>query len=419
MKTKRIFVLFLLLTFFVNFNVVNAEERVCVYFFWGKGCPHCAQEKNFLEGLQKRYPQVELHGFEIYYNKTNAELFNKIADLFNAKPVGVPMTFIDGKAFIGFDWGDVEIFHPRYMAYIGYSDVIEKTIVKCIQEGGCDCPSLEIETPEIESNVSEENVSAPSRVEANISEEESVSLPVSPLKKTITLPLFGEISTESSLLILGLALGLVDGTFNPCALSVIFFLFAYLMSIGSRKKSLMIGSVYGLTVFFVYLVFMYGLLNVIMLTGYFDVIKTIAGVLILIAGIIEIKDFFFYGKWVSLEIPKFAKPTIEKLVKMATLPSAFLLGIFVSFVEIPCAGVFPFIYITILGERVASAAASLIYLIWYCFFFVFPLIILTLIFYFGWMKVEEAEKKRLKIRKYMRLVAGLIMISLAIWLLVS
>ena len=404
MKTKEVFILSFLLIFFVSFNVVSAEEKVCVYFFWGKGCPHCAQEKTFLESLQEKYPQLELHGFEIYYNRTSAELFNKIADLFNAKPVGVPMTFIDGKAFIGFDWGNVEFFHPRYKAFIGYSDVIEKAIVECIQHGGCDCPSPEIETQKIESNVIE---------------EENVSVPISPLKKTITLPLFGRISTETSLLILGFALGLVDGTFNPCALSVIFFLCAYLMGIGSRKKSLMVGSVYGLTVFFVYLVFMYGLLNVIMLTGYLDIIKMIAAILILIAGIIEIKDFFFYGKWVSLEIPKFAKPTIEKLIKMATLPSAFLLGIFVSFVEIPCAGVFPFIYITILGERVTSAAASLIYLIWYCLFFISPLIILTFIFYFGWMKVEEAEEKRLKTRKYMRLAAGLIMISLAIWLLVS
>jgi len=40
--------------------------------------------------------------------------------------------------------------------------------------------------------------------------------------------------------------------------------------------------------------------------------------------------------------------------------------------------------------------------------------ILTLVFYFGWMKVEKAEETRLKLRKYMRLVAGLMMLALGL-----
>jgi cytochrome c biogenesis protein CcdA len=218
------------------------------------------------------------------------------------------------------------------------------------------------------------------------------------------------VSTELPIPLLGAMLGLIDGGFNPCALSVLFFLIAYLMALGSRKKCLLIGLTYSSMVFVVYFLFMYGVLNVISIIGYLEIIKTIVGILIIVAGAIELKDFFWYGKGVSLEIPKFAKSPIEKLTKAATIPSAILLGVLVSFVEIPCAGAFPLIYLTILART--SGVMNVLYLLWYNFFFVLPLVVLVIVFYFGLLKVEEAEEKRIKFRKYMRLVAGLIMLSL-------
>ena len=231
--------------------------------------------------------------------------------------------------------------------------------------------------------------------------------------KEIEIPIIGSISTELPLPVLGALLGFVDGAFNPCALSVLFFLIAYLMALGSKKKCLMIGLTYSLMVFIVYFSFMYGILSIISSIGYLETIKTIVGVVVMIAGFIELKDFFFYGKWISLEIPSIAKPTIERLIKMATIPSAILLGLFVSIVEIPCAGAFPFIYLTILADR-ASGIMNFVYLLWYNLFFVVPLVILTIIFYLGLLKIEKAEEKRLKTRKYMRLIAGLIMVLLGL-----
>jgi len=233
--------------------------------------------------------------------------------------------------------------------------------------------------------------------------------------ETVEIPIIGEISTELPIVFLGAILGFIDGGFNPCALSVLFFLIAYLMALGSRKKSLTIGLTYSLMVFIVYFLFMYGILNVLSIIGYLEVVKTVAGGIIILAGMIEIKDFFFYGKGFSLQIPKFAKPTIEKLTKAATVPSAVLLGLFVSLVEIPCAGAFPFIYLTILAERV-TGVMNVVYLLWYNLFFVAPLITLTFIFYQGIVQVEKAEKTRLKLRKYMRLIAGLIMLTLGLFM---
>jgi len=402
MKTKLILILFLL-SFLFSIMFVRAENEVCVYFFWGRGCPICNDEKPFLQSLEEKYPELEVKQFEVKYNQENRELFEKISKAFNTISSGVPMTFINGKVFVSFAEGNAVIYHPTYKAYIGYSGAIENAIEECIEMGGCDCPSedLIIEEP------SDTN-------------QTGGYVPVTPVtEQIITLPIIGEISLGTSLTLLGAVLGFVDGALNPCALSVIFFLFAYLMGIGSRKKSLTLGLVYAFTVFIVYFLFMYGILNVILITGYLSIIKFIAGVVIIIAGIIELKDFFWYGKGFSLEIPKFAKPSIERLIKVATIPSALLLGLLVSLVEIPCAGIFPFIYITVVGERVVNAAASLIYLLWYNIFFVVPLIFLTLIFYSGLVRAEEAEKKRLKSKKYMRLIAGIIMITLGVWMLMG
>jgi len=235
---------------------------------------------------------------------------------------------------------------------------------------------------------------------------------------TVNIPIFGNISKELPIPLMGAILGLIDGGFNPCALSVLFFLIAYLMALGSRKKCLLIGLTYSFMVFIVYFLFMYGILNVLSIIGYLETIKTIAGIVIILAGIIEIKDFLWYGKGVSLEIPKFAKSPIERLIKAATIPSAILLGLFVSLVEIPCAGAFPFIYLTILADK-TSGIINVMYLLWYNIFFILPLVILTIIFYFGWLKVENAEQTRLRTRKYMRLIAGLIMLALGFAMLLK
>jgi riboflavin transporter FmnP len=56
------------------------------------------------------------------------------------------------------------------------------------------------------------------------------------LAQEVQVPLIGKISGETPVIILGMILGLMDGVFNPCALSVLFFLIAYLMGLGSKRK---------------------------------------------------------------------------------------------------------------------------------------------------------------------------------------
>ncbi|MEM5883034.1 MAG: hypothetical protein QXQ77_02220, partial [Candidatus Aenigmatarchaeota archaeon] len=56
-------------------------------------------------------------------------------------------------------------------------------------------------------------------------------------------PILGDIS-KLPVILIGILAGLVDGIFNPCALSVLFFMVAYMLALGSRRKLLIIGISY-------------------------------------------------------------------------------------------------------------------------------------------------------------------------------
>jgi len=133
-----------------------------------------------------------------------------------------------------------------------------------------------------------------------------------------------------------------------------------------------------------------------------------------LAGLVMIKDFFAYGKWFSLEIPKSTKPAVEKLIKKGTIPSAILLAGLSSLVELPCTAGIPLVYTTLLAQRQVNHFA---YLFWYNLFFVIPLLLIIAGVAFAWAQADKLEKWRLNFRKYMRLAAGAILVFLAIALL--
>jgi thiol-disulfide isomerase/thioredoxin len=442
---------FLLTAFSSSFNISFATKNntVCVFLFYSNGCPHCAQERPFLQQLLQKYP-IDLHEFEVG-NPDNSNLWYQISNKYKTQPIGVPMTFIGDKVFIGFAYGDQEVFNSQYNAFIGYSSVIEKAIKEYVEKGGAGCPSEISPSSAINQTFTLISQSANSSINLHsniiliviliiaigtifVLLRNKIKIKIKKgvisflfaflllpfvLAQEVQVPLIGKISGETPVIILGMILGLMDGVFNPCALSVLFFLIAYLMGLGSKRKCLVIGTIYSLMIFVIYALFMFGILNVIYYVGNLSLIEKVIGAALIIFGIIEIKDFFFYGKGFSLEIPKSASPYIEKLIKAATIPSALILGLLVALVEIPCAGAFPFFYTTLLASKGIQGIENILYILWYNIFFVSPLLILTLIFYLGFAKVEEAEKKRLKLRKYMRLTAGIIMILLGLSILVG
>src|SRR3989344_3039940 len=213
---------------------------------------------------------------------------------------------------------------------------------------------------------------------------------------------------------------------NPCVLGVLIFLIGYLLSVVYKdpKKVLVVGLVYVLSVYLTYLAIGFGILQV----AAQDVISTkfywVASIVAIIAGLLEIKDYFFYGKGFSLQmIPGAAERVrhyttwltrVERKNIFASFAVAAFLGIFVVFVEFPCTGA-P--YIAILARLSAGDYSRAVpFLLIYNLVFVLPLIVIIFLAYFG-KSSEALEEWRLKHRRLMRLVVGVFLLALGFWML--
>jgi cytochrome c biogenesis protein CcdA len=206
-----------------------------------------------------------------------------------------------------------------------------------------------------------------------------------------------------------LVTALVD-SINPCAIGVLVLLVSTLLALSKdRMKMLMVGVIYIVAVYITYLLAGLGLIYFITKLQVAALIGTIVGFLIITLGFVDMKDFFWYGKGITLGInPKHAQK-IKKMIKKVSIPGAVILGIFVAAVELPCTGG-PYLAITALLAKDFNATA-LYYLIFYNFIFVLPLIIIVAMAYFG-TNMKKVQKWKTKHRKWMRLANGLIMVTL-------
>src|SRR3989344_1431470 len=208
---------------------------------------------------------------------------------------------------------------------------------------------------------------------------------------------------------------LID-SINPCAIGVLVLLITTLLGLSKdRKKMLIVGSIYILAVFTTYLAAGFGLLIFIQKLNIAEPISYVVGGLVIILGLVEIKDFFWYGKGFSLQIPARRAEQIKKYVKKVSIPGSIFLGIFVAAVELPCTGG-PYLAITTLLAKVGFSLKVFWLLGLYNFIFVLPLIIILLLVYFG-VKTKKIQDWKNINRKWMRLFTGILMLALGILLI--
>jgi cytochrome c biogenesis protein CcdA len=216
-----------------------------------------------------------------------------------------------------------------------------------------------------------------------------------------------------------IAAALID-SINPCAFGVMVFLATYLGAVGSKGRLLKVGLVYVLTVFVTYLLAGLGILQIL---GSFSVVTIwiykIAGLFLIIGGLINVKELFWYKKGISLQISEKRKPMIEKLIYKTSIPAAIILGFLVAAFELPCTGQVYLGILAILSN--AFAGAKMLGFIWlfiYNLIFVAPLIIILLLFYFdkksNWFTNMKEDRK-----KWLRFFMGLAMLTLGLLMILG
>lgn len=367
------------------------ESRPTLHFFWAVSCPHCAEEKPFLEALQRRHPRLRVKEYEIWRQRDNFELLLALAERHGGGIVSTPATVLGERVWFGFD--------------AAIAAEIEQTAARCLAAG---CPDL---------------LAAAADARA-AGEPAAPPQPPEPEKTApVALPFFGSLDPESlSLPVFTLVLGLLD-SFNPCAFFVLLFLLSLLVHLRSRRIMLLVG---GTFVFFsglIYFLFMAAWLNLFLLAGRMQLVTTVAGVVALLVAALNIKDFFLFHQGPTLSIPERAKPHLfarmRHLLTESRLPAVLfgtvVLAVAANSYELLCTAGFPMVYTRVLTLHHLERWQYYAWLALYNAVYVVPLLTIVLVFTFtlGSRKLSEWQGRVLK------LLSGLMMLMLGLVLLID
>lgn len=342
--------------------VLGAEVCARVEMFSREGCPHCTRAKTFLDDLRQQRPEVDVVISDVERDRSARARFLALATEHRVTALGVPAFAICEAFLVGFDGPDTT-----------------GREILALMEG-----------------------------------EGSAS-------GAIRVPLFGELDSEAfGLPLFTLALGLVDGL-NPCAMWVLLFLLSILVNLRDRRKILAVAGTFVFVSGAAYFLFMAAWLNVFLWIGLSRGVQLALGLVAVGVGGIHVKDFFAYGRGMSLSIPESAKPGIYARVRgivqaenlRGALAGAFVLAVLANFVELLCTAGLPALYTQILTLHELSSWQYYGYLLLYNLAYVFDdaalvaLVVVTL----GRRKLREDQGRWLK------LVSGAVMLLLGILLL--
>ena len=205
---------------------------------------------------------------------------------------------------------------------------------------------------------------------------------------------------------------------NPCAFAVLLILMSTVLASGQRKKALWAGIFFSLSIFLSYFLMGLGLYSVLASFTMSNLFTKFIGLLAILIGAFNIKDYFWYGKFFLMEVPLSWRPKMKKIIQSVTSPGgAFLVGFVVSLFLLPCTSGPYVVIISMLGHKETYWNAFFLLLL-YNIIFVFPMVLITIGSYFG-MDVRKADRKRQRNLSNLHLAAGVIMIAMGIWILLG
>lgn len=433
-------------------EVGDYNQNSLVLFYW-YSCPHCHHEIDFIQNeVTKVYPDLEIHIFETkrVENENNRKLFASFAKKYNSSDQGVPRTFINGKAFVGFNEGDGDLsYNQAYNGYIGYKNQLIKQIEEIALRQGLEkksswnddkfnfgshfyvfllillyLPTYFLFRKKIKSNPQVKRYWISGFIAMFI---------ISFFLFIISIPeaLISGLASKLPFGVFVSILALADG-FNPCAFTILFILLSLLTYTKVKKTMFHIGNTFVITSAIMYFLFIMIMVLVgsVVIANYGEIILKILGIIILIAGIINLKDYIFFKKGVSLtlsnketsKITGYARKIIQKLNNgknrkafFIAIGSTILLAIVVNVVELGCSAILPAVYMSGLIGKFGThiGFAHIFWTAIYSIIYVIPLyaILFNFIFTFKSNRISEKQGRILKlISGLFMFVCGVIMV---------
>lgn len=359
-----------------------------IHYFRADGCPHCEDAGAFFARLAAEEPRLAVRGYEVRHDAANRALFQDTLRVLGVEEAGVPFILVGDRVMLGYHNDETT------------GEEIRRQAARCLASP---CPDLL-------------DAIRAGRMPA------VAQLPPDAVQ-SIRLPLVGEVDAAAlSLPLLTVVLAGLDA-FNPCAFFVLLFLLSMMAHQKSRGRMLAVG---GIFVFFsglMYFAFMAAWLNLFQLLGQLAWVTLAAGVLAVLVGAMNVKDFFRFGHGPSLSIPESRKPDIFRRARAilavenlpAMLAATVFLAVAANFYELLCTAGFPMVYTRILTLGEPSPAVRYLYLALYNLIYVLPLAAIVLVFArtLGARKLSEREGRLLK------LLSGTMMLELGALLVIA
>ncbi len=361
--------LILLLTLSGRLGVAFAAESLPVSpppdveAFVREGCPHCSRAEAFLARLQLERPALRIVIRDVERDPGALERLQQVVESHGLDTVRVPA------------------FEVRGRLIVGYSD--EASTGQLIRD----------------------YLGRPPR--------KAETFTVQFLGHTVSLDQVG-------LPLFTLTLGLLDG-FNPCSMWVLILMISLLAPMNNRPRMFAIAGTFVAVEGIAYFVFLAAWLNLFLLVGLSRISEIVIAVIALVAGAINLKDFWRFGWGVSLSIPATAKPGIYARMRgivqadnlAAALIGSVVLAVLVQIVELMCTSGFPALFTRILTLRQLDRPVYYAYLLLYdAAYMLDDMIVLAIgVITLSQRRLQEKEGRWLK------LASGLVMVGLGIYLL--
>lgn len=353
----------------------SARDEVCIVYFYSETCSHCKSIKPFIDQMEHKYEgKVHLTRYDVGYPE-NINLYNRLCNL------------------RGYDGKSIPLVGINDVILVGESQIrsrLESEISRGIESDDKLCP-----LGGMECHAGNES--------AATAEDDNLIPGLRDLEWSSVMPII-------------IVSGLGDGV-NPCAFVILIFVMVFLQQIsGSRKRLLKVTLTYIISLLAtnILLGVLYFLFSIHI--GYPTAIRYAVIGISFAAGAINIKDFFYYGKGISLGIPKAAKGYLKGLINRASVPSSFMLGVSVGLLEAPCSVPIYLAVIEVLKGEGNTLGQVMPYILLYNLMFILPLLALSVAVYLG-KSANYFERQSLKSKRWMKLALGIILLLLGLVLL--
>ena len=374
----------------------GADAEVHLYFFWSKSCPHCRKALPHIIDLDAELPWLRLHAYELTESREHVARYVDMAKQLGRDARSVPAFFICERMLTGWDETG------------GMAGQIRRLAELCrppVSAGG----------------TGQGQVGGDGAMAAAAAASQGGGLIARATAEPLQVPVLGELDANSlSLPVFTLVIAGLDA-FNPCAFFVLLFLLSLMVHARSRARMLLVGGTFVFFSALVYFLFMAAWLNLFLVVGGAPVVTLIAGIVAVLIGALNIKDFFLFQQGPSLSIPEQAKPGLyhrvrglldaERLTTM--LIGTVALALAANSYELLCTAGFPMVYTRVLTLHELSGWSYYAYLVLYNIIYVLPLaaIVLAFTFTLGARKLSEREGRVLK------LLSGVMMLGLGVVML--